>query len=125
MSPKIIGGVDRFFLSYKTAPKHLSSAAKSWWRALFKAYAIDEPASLILRVALESWDRLNEASGAVKKDGLVISDHLGTRAHPALRVEKEARSGFLQSWRLLNFDVDPPGPMGRPPRRPGFRGVED
>jgi len=32
-----------------------------------------------------------------------------------LRIEKEARSGFLQAWRMLNLDIEPPGPMGRPP----------
>jgi phage terminase small subunit len=108
-------------MSYQTAPKHLSTESKKWWKLLFRCYAIDEPASLILRVALEAYDRLCEARAAVEKDGLIISDHLGKRQHPALRLEKEARSGLLQAWRLLNFSIEPPGPVGRPP---GPRGVD-
>ena len=81
---------------------------------------MDEPGSLILKVALESYDRLLQARTEVERDGQIINDHLGKRQHPALRLEKEARSGLLQAWRLLNFDIEPPGPIGR---LPGPRGV--
>lgn len=100
------------------APAHLSAESKELWRAIVNGWALDEGGLLILRVALESFDRLNEARALVERDGAVIKDRFGNlKAHPALCTEKEARLGLLRAWRQLGLDVEPPGPIGRPPGR--------
>jgi hypothetical protein len=37
------------------------------------------------------------------------------KLHPAVLVEQNARVGLLHGLKALNLDVEPPGPMGRPP----------
>jgi P27 family predicted phage terminase small subunit len=71
---------------------------------------------LVLQVALEAYDRLCQARRLIDTEGIIITDPSGRRrAHPALMVEKEARLGLLRAWRQLGLDVEPPGPVGRPP----------
>ena len=42
-------------------PKHLSAAAKTWWRELVGTYELEGHHLKVLRAACEAWDRLNEA----------------------------------------------------------------
>jgi P27 family predicted phage terminase small subunit len=103
-------------LSFSTAPKHLSEEAKKWWKLVFSGYEMDENGALLLQISLEAFDRMREAQKEVKKDGLIIEDEhtKQKRMHPALRIEKEARSGMLQAWRMLHIDIAPPERPGRP-----------
>lgn len=96
-------------------PKHLSDEAKSIWRQVVAGWEIDEAGLLVLRQALEAFDRLNQARELIDREGIVVTDPSGRkRAHPALAVEKEARLALLRAWRQLGLDVEPPGPVGRP-----------
>ncbi len=106
-------------MNYRRAPGHLSKESKSWWKLIFNSYEMDESGSFILRQALECYDRLLEARQDIKKNGLTISDPVTKqlRQNPALKTEKEARSGLLQAWRLMRIDIEPPRPTaGRPPQ---------
>lgn len=96
-------------------PKHLSAEAKRIWRQVVAGWELDEGALLVLRQALEAFDRLNQARELIDHEGIVVTDPSGRRrAHPALAVEKEARLALLRAWRQLGLDVEPPGPIGRP-----------
>jgi phage terminase small subunit len=108
-------------MSYKAAPSHLSTEAKKWWRIVFRTYEMDEEGAFILRQALDCYDRVLQAQAQIKQDGIVIDGRFGKRAHPALEIERAARSGLLQSWRMLRIDLEPPKAVGRPP---GPRGVK-
>jgi P27 family predicted phage terminase small subunit len=97
-------------------PRHLSRPAKAWWRTVTTEWDIAQDGLLVLQVALEAYDRLCQARQLVDGEGVVIVDPSGRRrAHPALAVEKEARLALLRAWRQLGLDVEPPGPVGRPP----------
>ena len=101
------------------APAHLSREAKKLWRSICEEWAIDPHGAVILRLALEAFDRVNEARGIIEEEGLVITT-VGTGAkhqHPAVQIEREARAQMLQAWRQLGLDIEPPGPIGRPPGR--------
>jgi phage terminase small subunit len=82
---------------------------------------IDEQAAVVLGVALQAYDRMQQARIMIKKEGLIVtSARSGVRhAHPAIGIEATARQQFLAAWRNLGFDVVPPGEMGRPPGRRG------
>jgi phage terminase small subunit len=115
-------------MNFRRPPKHLSKAAKVWWRLVFATYSMDESGSFLLRTALECFDRIDQAREAIATDGLVIEDPLTKqkRMHPCLRVEKEARTGLLAAWRMLHIDIEPPkSTTGRPPGGGGPRDADD
>lgn len=101
-------------------PKHLSAEARRWWRRVLAEYGIEDAAGLmILGQALEAYDRLREAQELIRRDGLIIATPAtgAKHLHPAARVEKEARTLLLTAWKQLGLDIEPPGPIGRPPGR--------
>ncbi len=99
-------------------PKGLSREAKSWWRKLVAEYAIeDEAGFLMLQTSLEAFDRMRQAQGVLKEDGLVVTDRWGQKkAHPLVTVERDSRAQMLAALKALNLDAEPlrSGP-GRPP----------
>lgn len=101
----------------KKAPPHLSTESKKLWRDIAQAYSdFDEYGYLILRTGLEAFDRLQDARRRIDKEGLCYKTKSGyKREHPMLKIEKQARDGFLSAMRLLGLNIELPGDIGRPP----------
>lgn len=98
------------------APTSLSKASQRIWRAIDGEWQLDTSGLLLLRTALEAYDRYTEAREAVSRDGMTYTTESGyMRPHPLLQVEKESRAAFLGAWRSLGLDIEPPGEVGRPP----------
>lgn len=91
----------------KTPPRHLSASARAWWKKLTADYEIGDAAGeLLLTTALEAFDRLQEARKAINRDGAVVKDRFGQlRSHPAVTVERDARSGMVTALRALRLEV--------------------
>ena len=102
------------------APPHLTPEARAWFDKFVKEYGVtDEAGLLLLRTAMESFDRANEARQVLSKEGITVKDKYGQhRPHPAAGIERDARKNMLAFLRALNLDVEPTkiGP-GRPPGR--------
>lgn len=97
-------------------PKHLSKDAKKLWRQFTNEWDFETNTLLILKDALESYDRLQSAREQIDKLGMFYETETGfIKSHPALKIEKEARSSFLRAMKMLNLDIEPPGEIGRPP----------
>lgn len=105
--------------STQKPPDHLSREAKSWWRRINSEWELGADALLLLRGALESFDRTEEARKLLDKDGLMVLDRFQQRkAHPAASIERDSRLQMVRCWRALNLDVEPPrSGSGRPPGR--------
>ncbi len=97
----------------RRVPSSLSRPAADLWRSLVDAYGLDDPAGeLLLETALRLWDRAEQAAAAIAAEGLTV----GGKPHPMLRIERDARNGFLVAMKQLNFDIVPTHPhVGRPP----------
>jgi P27 family predicted phage terminase small subunit len=93
-----------------TPPKHLSSESKKTYRRVAEEYDLTPDAEMLLRAALENWDRAQAARELVTAEGLVQ----GGKRHPAIDVEKQAYGLFQRFMRQLGLDILPPGPVGRP-----------
>jgi len=101
-----------------TAPKHLSKDAKTLWRSILAEYDLQVSEQTILKTALENYDRMQLCRQQIANEGATILTPTGMqKPHPALQAEKNATSAYLQSMRLLNFNEEPPNPVGRPPGR--------
>jgi phage terminase small subunit len=103
------------------APKELSKEAQRIWRGIVSTYEMEDEPSLLflLRQALEAFDRMREAQALVGKIGVVIVNPTTkvVRLNPAVGAERDARMAMLKFWKAMNLDVEPPGPIGRPPGR--------
>lgn len=97
-------------------PRNLSKGAKGWWNKLVSEYTIDDDYGLLLlETALHAFDRMNEASAVLDKDGLSVTDRYGQiKSHPAFTIEKDSRSQMLAALKQLNLDIEPLGKAGRP-----------
>lgn len=73
------------------APNHISAAAKKLWNQILTEYQFDDAAGLvILRTALEAFDRAQAARKAINKDGMTVKGRDGQiRSHPLLTVERD------------------------------------
>jgi len=94
-------------------PKHLSKEAKTIWRTILKDNDLEKGRLVVLKTALEAYDRLSEARKVIDETGLTYKTESGyMRPNPALQIEKEACSRFLQAWRMLELGMEMP--LGRP-----------
>jgi P27 family predicted phage terminase small subunit len=90
-------------------PKHLSAEARKLWTELRADYAIDDSAGLaLLRAACEASDRAQQARAMIVKDGMVSTDRFGQRKpHPAVGIERDARTQLLAALRALKLAPEP------------------
>lgn len=98
------------------APRHLSKPARDWFGRLAREYSISDAGGLaLLTVAAEAWQRAREASELLATQGAVIPDRFGQQvAHPAVRIEQQARAQVLQALKQLCLDLEPVKKPGRP-----------
>jgi P27 family predicted phage terminase small subunit len=96
-------------------PSYLSLASKKIWKAVHEDYELDLAADVVLTTLLEAHDRRQEARALIAKEGTYTKNRFGeTRAHPAVAVERDAAAVMTRCWRLLGFDQEPRGDIGRP-----------
>jgi P27 family predicted phage terminase small subunit len=91
----------------KPAPKSMPKDGASLWARLQTHYEVQDEAGLaVLEVACRSYSTLLEAERLVKRDGLVVKGDRGLlKAHPAAAIARDARSGMLQAFKNLGFEV--------------------
>lgn len=93
-------------------PSNLSPEARIWFKKLTAEFPIDDAAGvMLLTQACEALDRLREAQGILHREGVVIADRFGQpRQHPATLVERDARNALTKCIRMLDLDIEVPGP---------------
>lgn len=97
------------------APAGLSAEAKAIWAQVWREFDLEDSATIVLRLALEAFDRLRECQAVLRCDGLTTTDRFGQqRGHPLLATERDSRGAFLRAWKQLGLDLEPPMPNGRP-----------
>ena len=89
------------------APTGLTKRSRDLWTDVLADYDLGPAELEVLRGALESLDRADEAAKVLKADGLVSTDRYGhPKQHPLLDVEQRCRTAFRQSVRQLGLEVD-------------------
>ena len=98
------------------APKHLAPESRKTWRRVVETYDLGPDQLMTLQGMLEAWERAQQARQLLADNGgpLLIEDGK-TKRHPACDVERHAYSLFQRLQRTLGIDLEPPGPVGRPP----------
>ena len=87
------------------APKHLSAEAARLWDRLRDEFGItDAGGLLLLRSALEAFDRLQQAREILAREGPIVRDRFGQpKPHAAVGVERDARGQMHSALRLLQL----------------------
>jgi hypothetical protein len=98
-------------------PANLARPGQQLFRHLADEYGIVDTAGVaLLEVAARALDRLRQAEGVLRAEGLTVQGKDGPRAHPALAVEVSARAGLLATLKALRLDLEPLKDRdGRPP----------
>jgi len=106
-------------MAERKPPKHLNATGRAYWRAVLRSYGLEEHHIAILTTACEALDRAAQAREVIEKVGVLIAPKGGgmVRQNPAVRVEKDAQLVFLRAQKELGLDLEPAGPVGRPPGR--------
>ena len=95
--------------------KYWKYETKRIWSRMLEEWNFDFQGRLLLKTALEEYDKWLISSEKVRELGPVITTPTGQlRRNPACDLANDARSGFLAAWLMLHLDVAPPGEVGRP-----------
>lgn len=98
------------------APGHLRAPTKRWWLMVVNTWSLEEHHVRLLTLCAESWDRYEQARELIRRQGLTVeTKEGGVRAHPAVRIESEARIAFARLLRELDLDIAAPAEAKRPP----------
>ncbi len=90
-------------------PAHLSDEARAMWRRVVSEYELDASAHLpILQIALEAWDRLQQARAEIAEGGLTFTNEQTGMQHPApaLRIERDSMQAFRLAWKQLGLEAE-------------------
>ena len=98
-------------------PEHLSADAAAWWQSAVAEYDLGPHHLRLLQGACEAWDRQQQARVTIAEHGgLTFSDERGViRAHPAVAMERDARTAVARLIRELDLDGGPGSEAPRPP----------
>ena len=90
-------------------PRHLKAESRKLWETIVRERSFDDAASMaILTSAIEAFQRAAEARRVVDKEGVVVRDRFGvSKAHPAVAIERDARTAFVSAMRSLGLCTEP------------------
>ena len=92
-----------------TVPRHLSKQMKHFFRQVCKDYELESHHKKLLKMACESYDRVEQARMVLKEQGLTITDRYGQlKSHPCCKVENDNKVIFARLLREIHLDVEQP-----------------
>ena len=100
-------------------PRGLSKASQKLWKEIVEQWILDPSQLSVLRVGLESLDRLQAAKKTLDREGCTHEHNGLMRLHPAVVLEKQSRAGFYQAIKILGLNLYPPDEMERPGKQRG------
>ena len=87
------------------APSHLSPRSAALWQEVVADRCDSLERQVLLQLALEDMDPADKLRAQIEAEGLTQTSARNklVRAHPALKIETEARRRFLRAWDMLNL----------------------
>ena len=96
-------------------PRHLSAESRAFFSAITSSFEMDGHHFSLLRLALEAWDRGQQAREIIAREGVTTVDRFGqTRPHPAVNIERDARLSYARLLREIGLDAAGTPEIARP-----------
>jgi P27 family predicted phage terminase small subunit len=90
-------------------PEHLSQEMRNWWTQIVNEFILESHHVRLLQLACEAWDRQAAARQILAEEGMTIPTGTGSRKpHPAVGIERDAKTQFARLLRELDLDVEMP-----------------
>jgi phage terminase small subunit len=97
-------------------PSYLSAQSKRWFASVVTNWIMEDTDLRLLTLAAENFDIAESARKTLLAEGRFYIDPKGVqRAHPLVKVQKDAMTLAVRIVRDLKLDVVPPRVTGRPP----------
>src|SRR5688500_13828809 len=91
-----------------------------FFKRIARDYKLQEHHYRLLCCACEAHDRMEQARDLLGTEGITIKTRHGeTRVHPAVAIERDARTAFARCLRELGLAPDEESQTPRPPRLSG------
>lgn len=104
------------------APDGLSDRSADLWRATVAEFELSAAEMELLRNALLSLDRADQAAAVIAEQGLTTTDRYGgSRPHPAVDIEHKSRALFGRLVAQLGIKLDETQPRRLGMAKPGPR----
>ena len=89
-------------------PDYLRPEARQWFASVVADYELQSHHVRLLTLAAESWDRGQQARELLEQEGIVVAGREGSKPHPAIAIERDARTAFARLIAQLSLDVEEP-----------------
>ena len=105
-----------------TAPVGLGTAGKALWRKVCTERVFSAAEGALLETMCAAFDRHQEATVVVSRDGLVVDGRFGVRQHPAAAIARDSAQLMRALAKQLDVALDDDEPkLGRPGPKPTSR----
>lgn len=90
------------------APEHLSERAAKLWQQYAETIVKSPGGIAMLQTGLEALDRAEQARKLIEIEGMITKTGKSgvSHVHPAISIEKDARSLSLKTFKALNIHLD-------------------
>lgn len=99
-------------------PEGLSEARSAFWASLHEQFNFADWHREVLRAALQSFDRADEAKARLDEEGLTVRTATGSKSHPCVAIERDMRALGARLLDSLGLDAEPASPPSRRHRSP-------
>jgi terminase small subunit-like protein len=109
--------------SYRDPPRNVGAPGQQLWNSIMSQFDIHDAAGVeMLTQACEMLSRAEAFRIQIEDEGAMIKTSTGTKAHPLLTAELNARNFVVRTLRQLGLDVQPLQQReGRPSRPLGWQ----
>ena len=89
-------------------PDYLRPETRQWFASVVADYELLPHHVRLLTLACEAWDRGQEARLLIAEEGIMVAGREGSKPHPCIAIERDARIAFARLVSQLSLDGEEP-----------------
>ena len=89
-------------------PDYLQPETRQWFSSVVADYELQPHHVRLLTLAAEAWDRGQQARLLIAEEGITVAGREGSKPHPAIAIERDARIAFARLVAQLSLEGEEP-----------------